>query len=263
MEFMQVPIFAPLHEYDAAGMFTLPHLVALFICVFALVIGLRVSFRYLSENHLIRVTRVIAWVVTLLELVKIGYKFYYGYTEIDSWLPLSFCSLFIYASFMSGYGKGVIKRLGESFIILGGIVGGVSFLLMPTTSLMNYPIWHFLSLHSLIFHVLMIYLNVLYLRYVPELICLKSYGYFSAYFLGATMICLILNKYYEANLMIIQKPLRIPIAFVQDIYRYQPSLYTLLAITSYLLAPALFMMGIKFFFTHRVVTKRQEETTSK
>ncbi len=134
---------------------------------------------------------------------------------------------------------------------------------MPTTSLMNYPIWHFLSLHSLIFHVLMIYLNVLYLRYVPELICLKSYGYFSAYFLGATMICLILNKYYEANLMIIQKPLRIPIAFVQDIYRYQPSLYTLLAITSYLLAPALFMMGIKFFFTHRVVTKRQEETTSK
>lgn len=263
MEFMQVPIFAPLNEYSAAGMFTRPHFIALFVCIFMLVIGLWISFHYLPKTQLGRVTRVIAWVVTLLELVKIGYKFYYGYTEIDSWLPISFCSLFIYATFMSGYGKGVLKHLGESFIIIGGIVGGVSFLLMPTTSLMNYPVWHFLSLHSLIFHVLMIYLNVLYLRYVPELICVKSYGYFSAYFLGAAMICLILNKYYEANLMIIQKPLRIPIAFVQDLYCYQPSLYTLLAIISYLLAPALFMMGTKFFFTHGQLTQRQEESTSK
>ncbi len=259
MEFMQVAFFAPLNQYEAAGMFTIPHLVALLSCSLILIGGLWFSFHYLVEEHVIKVTRGIAWLVAVLELIKMIYKFYYGYTAIDSWLPLSFCSLFIYATFMSGYGQGRVKKIGDAFILMGGAVGGISFLLMPTTSLMSYPIWHFLSVHSLLFHVLMIYLNGLYLRYYADQLTLKTYKYFSFYFLGAALLSLTLNGYYGANLMIIQKPLRIPIECVQSLYHAQPYLYTCLAIASYLMAPALFAAMAKFFFTHRQLS---EETTN-
>ena len=181
--------FAPLDAYPAAGMFTTPHLISLVVCLIILLVALKASLKK-SWEQVMKLTRVIAIVVTILEGVKIAYNFYYGYTWLDAWFPLSFCSLFIYATWFSGFGKGTIKKVGNAFIVMGCLLGGIGFLLLPTTSLMRYPIWHFLCLYSLFFHMLMIYLSVLYLwhRCVP--INRYTYVYFSVYFLISALICI-------------------------------------------------------------------------
>ena len=71
--------FAPLDAYPAAGMFTTPHLISLVVCLIILLVALKASLKK-SWEQVMKLTRVIAIVVTILEGVKIAYNFYYGYT---------------------------------------------------------------------------------------------------------------------------------------------------------------------------------------
>ena len=250
--------FAPLDAYPAAGMFTTPHLISLVVCLIILLVALKASLKK-SWEQVMKLTRVIAIVVTILEGVKIAYNFYYGYTWLDAWFPLSFCSLFIYATWFSGFGKGTIKKVGDAFIVMGCLLGGIGFLLLPTTSLMRYPIWHFLCLYSLLFHMLMIYLSVLYLwhRCVP--INRYTYVYFSVYFLISALICIGLNTIYDSNLMILREPYNVPFKFIQEIKAQSQMAYTCLATLAYLIGPGLFALGTSGWLKEKKVNNQTSD----
>lgn len=235
--------FAPLDAYQPAGMFTAAHLISLIICLVIMIYAWNRS-KQLSWQSVIKLTRLIAIVVTILELLKIRYNFYYGYTWLDAWFPLSFCSLFIYATWFSGYGKGILKRVGDAYIVMGGVIGGFIFLLLPTTSLMRYPIWHFLCIYSLIFHLLMFYLGVLYISHRKIALNKTTYYYFCNYFLIAAIICITLNHFFGSNLMILRDPFNVPLLFVHQIKEKSQVAYTILATLAYLIGPALFALSV-------------------
>lgn len=192
----------------------------------------------------ILITKVMAIVMTCLEVIKIGYNFYYGYTWLDAWVPLSFCSLFIYALWLSGYGKGVSKNIGDAYIVIGCFLGGFGFLLFPTTSLMRYPIWHYLCLYSLFFHGAMIYLGVMYIKQHRTPINQKTFMYFSLYFMIFAIISMILNVIYDSNIMILREPFNVPFKFIHDIKAKNQMAYTLLTVTAYLVGPGVFSLMI-------------------
>ncbi len=231
--------FAPLGAYKPAGMFTWPHIVAFIVCMLLIRGAFSVS-KNIPWKSVIKITRLLAVVLTALELVKIGYNFYYGYTDLDSWLPLSYCSLFIYACWMSGYGKGWLKKVGDAYITIGALAGGVMFLLVPTTSLMRYPIWHFLSCYSLLFHSMMLYLSAMYIGHHCVALDRTNYRYFSFYFLLAAFISVSINSALGTNLMILRDPYNVPLTFIHELQANSQTLYTLLATLCYLFLPALF-----------------------
>ena len=163
---------------NACGMFTAPHIISLIICIIAIGVALYFA-RNISDSSLKKLTRIFAYVFTAMELIKIIYKFSYGYTEqLDFWFPLSFCSLFIYSLWMAGFGKGIIYKLGVSFIVGGCFMGGASFLVVPATSLMDYPIYHYLSIHSMLFHSCMVFMAILYIRKRYMDVTLKNCRYY-------------------------------------------------------------------------------------
>ena len=103
---------------------------------------------------------------------------------------VSFCSLFIYTCYLAGYGKGKIQKLGLSFLVGGCIVAGTTFILMPTTSLTLHPMFHYLSVYSMLFHSLMIFVGIItYLNGMIEMNidCFKYYSIFSLFFLLLSM----------------------------------------------------------------------------
>lgn len=230
--------FAPLDAYEAAGMFSVSHLISLGVCLVLLCLAFWFS-RRLTSNQVNQLTRYFAIMVTGLEFIKIGYNFYYGYTWIDAWVPLSFCSLFIYATWLSGYGKGMMKDIGDAYIVIGCVLGGLGFLLMPTTSLMRYPIWHFLCLYSLLFHMMMIYLGVLYMTHRKVRINWRTYCYFSIYFLISALICIVINTIYGSNLMILREPFNVPLPWIHQVKANSQVAYTLMAVSAYLIGPGL------------------------
>lgn len=242
--------FAPLDAYEPAGMFTMPHFIALGICFVILCLAFFMS-RRLTWDQVQRMTRCFAITITVLELIKIGYNFYYGYSWIDAWFPLSFCSLFIYATWFSGYGKGMIKEIGDAYIVIGCLLGGVGFLLMPTTSLMRYPIWHFLCLYSLLFHMMMIYLGVLYMIHRRVVINKRTFLYFGLYFLSSALICIVMNTMYGSNLMILREPFNVPFEWISQLQAKHPVAYTVMAVCSYLVGPGVFAWLMSRFLNNK------------
>ncbi|MTH05887.1 hypothetical protein GMA43_02045 [Turicibacter sanguinis] len=247
---MSSAFFAPLDQYPSAGMFTSAHLISLLVCFVIVGVCLLAS-RKMQWKTVMKLTKILAVIITLLELIKIDYNFYFGYTWLDAWFPLSYCSLFIYALWLSGYGKGVFKKLGDAFIIMGALLGGIGFLIFPTTSLMRYPIWHYLCLYSLFFHTAMIYLSFMYLKQQKTLVNRKTYVYFSVYFMIGAMISIILNVLFGSNIMLLREPFNVPFAFVHEIQKHSQVAYTLLAMLAYLVGPALFSLIVKIILARQ------------
>ncbi len=228
--------FSPRGEGTPCGMFTLPHLVALVICIILIFIGVKLTVKIKTEK-VFKIIKLIAVTISVLELIKILYNFHYGYKYLDAWFPLAFCSLFIYSTIMAGFLKNKIREMGISFIVGGGILAGIAFLIFPTTSLMMHPIYHFLSIHSMLFHSLMIYLGIV--CYLKNMFIFNKKGYclYIIFCLIFMISALIINKIYDCNMMFLKESFNIPISLLQIINEKTPFLYKIIMILMYLIIP--------------------------
>ena len=227
--------FAPRDSaaHPPCGMFTLPHFIALFITLALVAVGFW-FFRNDTRERLKNKTKIVAIVVTVLEGVKIGYNFAYGYTWPDAWIPLAFCSLFIYASWLAGFGKGIFEKLGVGFMIGGCPTAGLLFLIFPTTSLQMHPIYHYLCLYSMLFHGLMLLFGLLHVFCSGYKLNLKTFGYYAAICVIFAIPALVLNGVLGCNMMFLREPFNVPIAFIGMIHDFSQLLYTVLILLAYI-----------------------------
>lgn len=236
---------------EPCGLFTVPHIVSLVACAVLICVALYLS-RGISKKAIRTITLVMAIVFTIMEVIKITYKFINNDTlQLDHWLPLAFCSLFIYVLWICALGKGFVYKLGASFICGGCFVGGSAFLIMPLTSLMAHPIYHFLSIHSMLFHSCMVYLACLYIMNKEfDVLDLKNYKYYGFLVGGTCLVSIILNiiTYFipntqTSNVMLLRHlplPESFPIGWVYDLVGklespFNP--YTICAVLVYMVVP--------------------------
>ncbi len=228
----------------ASGLFTAPHIISSIACL-CLVVLFSILAKRLSDKGALILTRVMAFVLLGLEIIKITFKIVIGEGQyIDHWVPLFYCSLFIYALFMCGFGKGVIYKIGLAFLSGGCLLGGLVFLVFPTTSLPDYPIYHFISLHSMLFHSSMMIFGIIYLQRGYIRLDKLSYLYYAIFVSVPLFLSLILNPIFDSNLMMIDNPINIPIGFIAKIYEAVPFVYTLCACLLYLTVPYFLTKGL-------------------
>lgn len=187
-----------------------------------------------------------AVIITASECIKIYFNLYWGYRNINSWLPISYCSIFIYALWLSAYGKEKLKEIGDLFIAGCSVVVGGSYLLFPSTSLTVYPVWHFLCMYSMFFHTIMIYFGVIYIR--KKIIKLDIIGFkkYIKIFLFFSIIAIFLNESFGTNFMLLSRPFKIPVPIIHKLYNLYPKIYTIIVFMIYLYVPYFTTM----FFTN-------------
>lgn len=232
------------NESNPCGLFTFGHLALVLIC-FAAIIVLLFLTRKLSSKKINLIIKIIAITVTVLEIIKIIFNIVVGRSsKLDNILPLYFCSLFLFASLIFSFSKGKVKFVAASFLFYGGLVGGSGFLLYPSTSLLLFPLWHFLTVHSMIYHTLMIFVAIVIVR--KDLFTPKR-NYFLSYFLFTTIFCLLalfINLIFKGNnLMLISRPINGTI--LEVIWNFSNIFYTPLIIIiqnagSFILAQAIY-----------------------
>ena len=151
---------------------------------------------------------------------------------------------------MSGYGKGLIKKLGDMYIVGGCFCGGLAFLIFPLTSFNITPIYHFLSMHSMLFHSCMVYMAIMYIYKGVERVDLKSYKYYFFFVGGAAVLSVIINTITifmpdvnPANLMIMRELFGFPLDFVNQFTKDFPWIYTPIAFAVYTLVPYFIVYG--------------------
>lgn len=237
------------NKANASGLFSAPHYISSAICVLLIALFVFLS-RKISDRALLLVTRVLAIAIGTLEVIKIIFKLAIGEgVIIDHWVPLFYCSLFIYALFMCGFGKGVIYKIGCVFLMTGCAIPGLLFLIFPVTSLPDYPYYHFISLHSMLFHSSMVYLGIIYLKKSYVAFSKRSYLYYVIFVSVPILLSLILNPIFDSNLMLIDNPVNLPIELIYQIYQAVPFVYTLGACLLYLTAPYFITLGAFALYT--------------
>jgi putative membrane protein len=219
--------FCKEYEYEPVGMFSLGHILILIIFLL-LVAFLAYKCCSLKEEKIILLTKSIAIIVTILEIIKIVIQHVNGEGDlIDHWLPLYFCSMFIYATWMAGFGKGIIQNLGKAFIGTGGIIAGMSFLIFPTTSFTMYPLFHYFCLYSMVYHSLMVFLGIVYLINGFEKIDKKSFVYYIIFCSFFNILAIIVNAILDTNFMFLKRAGNIPISLVVKLEEFSPTLFTI------------------------------------
>lgn len=159
--------FAPSVGEKSAGLFSLGHALWLFLTLFAVFTALFFS-RRMTVRQVKRATLFATLLLYALELGKMIFSVACLKTENpNDLLPLYYCSLVLYLGPFAARGA----RVGRVFVAVGALIGGVTFLLFPTTSLLRYPTFHFISFHSFLWHGTMVYLALLWWwrgRYRPQ-----------------------------------------------------------------------------------------------
>lgn len=196
-------MFSAIGEYKPCGIFTKSH----FILIIITIIGISIALKYSLKKGKEKVHDIIKGITIsacVLEVIKIIYNIKQNsLSAVNTYLPLYYCSMLLYAGLFSSFGKGMLKRVGDVSLATGSIIGGIVFLIYPSTSLPMYPAFHFLSIHSFLFHGAMIYLGILInkTRYIE--LKKEDIQYFASLVGAMCIAALIVNTIFDGNLMFI------------------------------------------------------------
>ncbi len=245
----------------AGGLFTWSHfgLLAFFLLVATLFYVLTKKW---SKQKMLIFFKVFSLVLVAMEIFKIFWNiatYGQGIETLNSFIPLYYCSIFLYAFVALAWGKGRLQQMSYAWLIYGGIIAGISFLSYPSSSLLDYPFYHFLSIHSMLFHTTIVLVGLLVLRhkfYVPKK---EDFGDFVLFSLPFMLLAFIINKTVGTNLMFLEAPLAIaPFAWLNE---QSAVLFQIVMFTSQLFLP-FFFTELAFMLIRKIAKKRRLETKS-
>lgn len=210
-------MFAKEGVYEPCGIFTIGHLILILVTMIGIIIALKFTDKKNKQEvyKIIKYTTIVIWT---LEVIKIIFNIEQNsITAVNTYLPLYYCSILLYAGLLSSFAKGTLKRVGDVSLATGAIIGGIVFIIYPSTSLPIYPTFHFLSIHSFLFHGTMIYLGILInkTRYIE--LKKEDVKYFASLVLGMSIVALIANNFFNGNLMFISH--NFPGTLIEVVYK--------------------------------------------
>lgn len=207
---MQIKFFYDNYTNEQiCGMFTPLHIMTVLVFFISLGVALYFS-KKISEQQVKKLHFIIAVVVSVLEILKITLRICKG-QWYDDWVPLYFCSLFIFAIWISLSKNEKLNKIGYSYITMGGILASLFFTFYPSTSLALFPIWHPASIHSFVYHWIMFYTGMLFLmkkQYTPTV---KDALKYFIFILIACVPSYFLNETLGTNCMFLRDAFKLPI----------------------------------------------------
>ena len=248
-------LFARPGKYNPCGIFSLGHFFLLGITLLGISIALKYTDITKKSNikRNIQIITILAWI---LEIIKIVVNFVVGNGDnINTYIPLYYCSILLYAGIFSSIGKDIIKRIGDVFLATGAIVGGIIFLILPTTSITMYPIFHYLSLHSFLYHGAMLYIGIIINKSKYIELENKDIVYYFGLLFVMCLSAYIVNNIFDSNLMFISKDF--PESPITIIYKLTGKWFPVIVSLVQMILPFYTVIGIKKVMK-KITTKKEE-----
>lgn len=242
-------MFSNIGEYEPCGIFTTDHFILIGITIISIIIALKFTSNK-SKEKVHSIIKKITIIMCILEVVKISFNLQQNsFRDVNTYMPLYYCSILLYAGLLSSFGKGALKRAGDVCLATGSVIGGIVFIIYPSTSLPMYPTFHFLSIHSFLFHGTMIYLGILINKTQYIELEQNDIKYFASVIGIMSIVALIINKLFNGNLMFISNNFPgTPIEILYDITN-GGIMYTLIMVLA--------QMTLPFYITYVIIKKIQ------
>lgn len=237
--------------YKPCGVFNIKHLIMFLITVIGIAVAVKHT-KVKQSSEIKKIIRNLTIVVWILEILKIIFVFSIGEGKnLNRVLPLYYCSLLLYAGLLSSVGKGFIERMGNVFLATGGIVGGLVFIIYPSTSLPEYPVFHFISFHSFLYHGIMIYIGIIINKFEYIKVKMSDLKYYAGLIFVICVIAYIVNSIFGSNLMFISQDF--PGMPISVLYHWAGKLFTPLMVIIQMVVPFLIVYG---FLKARACTRQ-------
>ena len=108
--------FAKPDVYPASGLYNLNHLLVFIILSILIVISVKMT-KIKNKKDITNIIRILTIIVWILEIIKIIFNFKIGnISNVNTYVPLYFCSLLLYAGIFSGFCKGVLQEYLVVFV---------------------------------------------------------------------------------------------------------------------------------------------------
>lgn len=190
-----------------AGLFSINHLLFTLISL-SIVMILFLLFYKKDLNAIKKSLKYFGFFIVFFEITKIllncfVFKIDNNLTNI---VPLYYCSLFIYFFIPTFFKNKNIFDVGFTLLKYYGFVPGLCFILYPITAVNYHPLFSFQSLHSLIFHALMLFISLLLLYKDAKPLSKKEFLTYTIVTLSFCLIAYIFNIFANTNYMFINYP---------------------------------------------------------
>ncbi len=251
------PFYDNYQASDVPGMFSLPHLILAVIVIATLILALYLS-RNFNQKQMKILQIIVTAVVTILEIIKITIRVCKG-DNYDGFIPLYFCSLFIYASWLTFAKNKFLQDCGYAYITMGGVLAGMMYIIYPSTSLTLFPWWHPSTIHSFLYHWILIYYGIMVIwkkAYTPT--PKNSLNYF-AFIFAFCIPSIILNKFLGTNCMFLNNAFQLPV--LDNILQYSKVLYIIVAILGQ--AVILYWLSYGLYKLHTLIINRRRSTNER
>jgi hypothetical protein len=133
--------------------------------------------------------------------------------------------------------------MGVTWIIVGGLIGGASYLLYPSTSLTEVQAFHFLAFHGMGYHGTMVYMGILYFIQGDVEISVKNFKYYFLFLFVVFPIVIALDYIFGVNLMFFRDAYNLH-DFVKAVNAWNQPIYTCIVVLFYLVLPYFLIYGI-------------------
>lgn len=234
--------FSKPETYNPCGIFSIGHLILFLFTTVGISAAVKQT-KVSKKEEITKIIKKITITIWILEIIKTIYTISIGQGKnLNKIAPLYYCSLFLYSGALSSFGKGFIKKMGDVFLATGGIIGGFVFLLLPTTSLPNYPMFHFISFHSFFYHGTMVYLGIIINKFKYIDLKLSDIKYYSTLVFIICIIAYFVNAKYGSNLMFISQDF--PGMPLSPVYHATGRWFTPLMILAQMSLPFFMIYGI-------------------
>lgn len=134
------------------------------IISFLLIAVLLFSLRKISKDKVLKIIRFMGIFLVLFYILKTTWESYFDIKlggAFNWWLlPFDTCSIIMTACLVSGFGKGKIKQMADSWLATGAIVGGIAAMIF-LNAFKYYPFFSFGAFYSMIWHLLMVFIGLL------------------------------------------------------------------------------------------------------
>ena len=149
--------------YNGQDFLGLAQYVYLIISIVLLII-LLIILRKSSKEKVLKTIRIVSIFLIIFYIVKTTWESFYDIKLTGKFntglLPFDSCSIIMLAGIISGFFKGKLKKIADSWLATGGIVGGIAAMLF-LNAFKYYPFLSFGAFYSMIWHFLMVFLGLL------------------------------------------------------------------------------------------------------
>lgn len=256
-------MFSRVGTYLPVGLFSRGHIISIFACLLIIVLAVILTRKMKKETY-IKMLKVFAFVFTTLELFKIIWTWSNGNFYVNSWVPLYFCSLFIYALWLTSSKNKFLHELGLSFIACANIIAGLVFIFFPTTSFNSFPLFHFQCIYSMLYHTTMVYSGIMFHRVKPVKMSVKFVLKYLIFCILFMQLAIIINAFTGGNLMFLSHPGGVPIEILKTIHRFSDIVYTFVMVAVHMSMGFVVMCVdkvISLFKTKKLNLEDEEEIT--